>query len=301
MSSDKKNTVPNVAKKMDQKEQARIQAMIANSKQENTTIIKDEADEKRTIEAKGVPAAGQALDLKSIPTIYFNKCTNGNYTIDHRTTKIFIEDVKDTTIIINGKVLTSTIEAWKCENVTILINTKVKTLQLDISKSVTVAYDQLENFQCIVWQNLETIDLSFGDNKDYDVKTGFEHMKKTFPDSDVIIDQFIIRNLPDLNPKAVTAERCVRLKNGFLSTDREAEDWERRNTVAKEKFVGNFLKEGGIHLNKSEGKKQKPNEACSCGSGKKFKKCCLNKKTASGLADGEREVVYKDEAKKTGS
>jgi len=297
--ADKKSTVPNVAKKMDPKEQARITAMIANSKEANTQIIKDEKDQKKTIESRGEQKAGEALDLKSIPTIYFNKCSNGVYTIDHRTTKIFIEDVKDTTIIVNGKILTSTIEAWKCENVTIQLNTKVKTLQLDISKNLSVDYDSLENFQCIVWQNLDKLNLSFADNKDYDLKTGFENVKEKYPDSDITIDQFIIRNLKDTNQEALSHERCVRLKNGFLSTEREASDWDQRNTLAKARFVDSFLKEGGIHLNKAEdGKKQKPNEACACGSAKKFKKCCQNKKQITGLAEGERQLSFKDEAKK---
>lgn len=294
-----KNTVPNVAAKMHPKEQARITAMIANSKENNTQIIQGEKDETKVLERKGEVEAGQALDLKSIPTVYFNKCKGGVYTVDHRTSKIFIEDVEDTTIIINGKVLTSTIEAWKCKNVNLQINTKVKTLQLDISSQLKVDFDSLENFQCAVWQNLDHLELTFADRQDFDYKTGFEPMKETYPDSDIAIDQFIIRNLPDLSTESLSSERCVRLKNGFLSTDREASDWEQRNTVAKERFMENFLKEGGIHLNKSDGaKKQKPNDACACGSQKKFKKCCQNVKAVSGLAEGERGVTFKDEAKR---
>jgi hypothetical protein len=297
MASAAKNLVPNVAPKMDPKEQARIQAMIANSKEESTQLVINEKNEKKTLEAVGEVAPGQALDLKAIPTVYIKACSNSTYTINHRTTKIFIEGVKDTTIVVNGKVLTATIEAWRCENVTLQVNTKVKTLQLDISKKVSVDFDKLDNFQCVVWQNLDELNLSFQDRHDYDLKTGFEHVKETYPDSDINIDQFIIRNLPDLNREAVTSERCVRLKNGFLSTEREAEDWEKRNNAAKEKFVADFLKQGGIHLNKSEGKKQKPNEPCACGSGNKFKKCCQNKKDITGLADGERKVTYNETKK----
>lgn len=66
------------------------------------------------------------------------------------------------------------------------------------------------------------------------------------------------------------------MKNGFLSTEREAVEWEKRNEIKKTAYVEEFLKSAGVHLNKSKGgKKVQPNEPCSCGSGKKFKKCTL--------------------------
>mmetsp|Transcript_21991 Transcript_21991/g.43703 ORF Transcript_21991/g.43703 Transcript_21991/m.43703 type:complete len:318 (+) Transcript_21991:30-983(+) len=290
--ANKKSTVPNVAKKMDPKEQARIAAQIANSKEGNTQIVANETNQTKVLERVGEQAAGEALDLKKIPTVYFNKIQGGSYTIDHRTSKIFIEGVKDTTVIVNGKILTCTIEAWKCENLTLILNTKVKTLQLDISKTIKANFKTVDDFQCCVWQAVDEIDIAFDDKEEFKLSTGFEDVKKKYPDSSFEIDQFIIRILPELG-KGLISERCVRLKNGFLSTDREAEDWEKRNTLARDRFMENFLKEGGIHLNKSDGgKKIGPNEPCHCGSKKKFKKCCFGKKQVSGLAEGERELTF---------
>jgi len=89
-------------------------------------------------------------------------------------------------------------------------------------------------------------------------------------------------------------ERCVRLKNGYLSTEREAVDWERRNEKKKDEYMQNFLKEAGIHLKKAPGSdnQPKPNEKCPCGSGKKFKRCCEGKKKVTGLAGG-KEINFK--------
>ena len=44
--------------------------------------------------------------------------------------------------------------------------------------------------------------------------TGFTQQKLIHPDSDIRIDQFIIRKLDD----KIETERCIRLQNGFLST-----------------------------------------------------------------------------------
>jgi hypothetical protein len=74
------------------------------------------------------------------------------------------------------------------------------------------------------------------------------------------------------------------LANGFLSTDREATDWEKRNTIKKDAYVQDFLKEAGLTLNKSEKKKVPPNDPCPCGSGTKYKRCCMNKIELTGVA-----------------
>lgn len=86
----------------------------------------------------------------------------------------------------------------------------------------------------------------------------------------------------------------MRLKNGFLSTEREAADWDRRNEKARDLFVENFLKEGGIHLNKDKNatKKIPPNSICACGSKKKYKNCCSNKKAITGLHEAQKPKVY---------
>ena len=70
----------------------------------------------------------------------------------------------------------------------------------------------------------------------------------------------------------------MRLRNGHLSTEREAVDWERRNEQKRNEYVQNFLKQAGISLNRAPADRSrprvKPNQACPCGSQRKFKKCC---------------------------
>jgi hypothetical protein len=84
------------------------------------------------------------------------------------------------------------------------------------------------------------------------------------------------------------------LANGFLSTDREATDWEKRNTIKKDAYVQDFLKEAGLTLNKSEKKKVPPNDPCPCGSGTKYKRCCMNKIELTGVAPATAPTAATD-------
>jgi len=141
----------------------------------------------------------------------------------------------------------------------------------------------------IIWNQMEGCAITFRDRKDLDFKTGFKAMKQAHPDSVFETDQFIIRLLEG----QVLQERCVRLKNGYLSTEREAIDWDKRNITKRDAYMQSFLKEAGIHLKKAPGSENepKPNEKCPCGSGKKFKRCCQGKKVATGVAG--KDISFK--------
>jgi hypothetical protein len=305
-----KSFIPNVVPKNSTREQARLQAQIGNMRQQNSQFIVNEVEKKYTLDKKGaVEAKGEAeaekeegeeskavagaLDLASVPAVYFSACKKGEYVIDHRTSKILIENCEDCVIEVNGKILTACVEIWKCKNVHLKLNTKVKTLQADIMTGLKMVYATADHMQTIVWQDVDYIDVSFSDNSHPQLLTGHAHMQAAFPDSDMKIDQFIIRFVPELGP-GLQPERCVRLKNGYLSTEREAADWDRRNEKARDLFVENFLKEGGIHLNKDKNatKKIPPNSICACGSKKKYKNCCSKKKAITGLHDTQTPKVF---------
>eukprot|EP00457_Paulinella_chromatophora_P009185 gb/GEZN01009241.1/.p1 GENE.gb/GEZN01009241.1/~~gb/GEZN01009241.1/.p1 ORF type:complete len:302 (+),score=55.17 gb/GEZN01009241.1/:36-941(+) len=280
--------VPNVVPKRDPKEQQKMEAMMGrlkDEKQQNLFIV-DQTGKTETFDAPSESQDG-VLNLKAVPIVYMKNCKKGNYTFNRRTTKFFIENCEDVTVTVNQNVLTNTIEAWKGGGLTLNVNTDCKTLQLDMLKKVAVTFKQHEHMGCIVWNQLEDFAVQFADRKDQSVSSGLEEAKKKWQDSNEV-DQFIIR----FHDGKCLEERCIRLKNGHLSTEREAIDWDKRNTTARQKYMDQFMKEAGIHLNKSEGKaKLKPNDPCSCNSGKKYKKCCMNLKTAEGIAG--KTVVYK--------
>lgn len=255
---------------------------LSDGKQSNLFII-DEVD--KTQEFNEDEKASGEINLKTVPIVYIKNCKNGNYTFNRRTTKIFIENCENCTVTVRQNVLTNTIEAWKGKNLTLNVQVECKTVQLDILEGVKLSYDKGEYMAAVVWNEIATLDVSFADVPEAKIKSGTADMKTIYPDS-TEVDQYILRFVDG----KLLHERCIRLKNGHLSTEREAIDWDRRNTKAKEAYMQKFMKEAGIHLNKSEGKtKPKPNDKCTCGSGKKFKKCCMHLKEA----EGTRNITYK--------
>jgi hypothetical protein len=256
-----------------------MEAMMGRLKDEKmqNLFIVDQTGKTETFE---VPESSDGeINLKQVPIVYIKNCKDGDYTFNRRTTKIFIENCQNCKVTVNQSVLTNTIEAWKGGQLTLCVNTECKTIQLDILDGVTVSFAKKDCLGAVVWNQLKDFTVDFGDAKELTLKTGEAEVKKQFEDSNEV-DQYVIRFLNG----QLTQERCIRLKNGHLSTEREAIEWDKRNTMAKEKYMQAFLKEAGIHLNKSEKVKTKPNEKCPCGSGKKFKKCCMNKKVAEGTS-----------------
>lgn len=292
--------VPNVKSKNDKKEAAKIQAMMGQLREQNSQIISDETGNTCTLEVKGGEKREDGtIDLKSIPTVYFKNNKGGVYTVNHRVAKVFIDNCDDCTFILNGAIMTRIVEAWRCNNLILNSTCEIKTFQLDISKQVKINYKAPSEFGCIVWQGVEgSIDIGFTEKPELNYTTSFEKCKERWGDSELEIDQFIIRFVEELG-EGLQEERCVRLKNGFLSTEREAAEWDKRNTLAAERYMNDFMKDGGIQLNKNTEKKIPPNSVCpKCDSGKKYKKCCMNKKALTGVAPGQKNATYNDVAKK---
>ena len=78
------------------------------------------------------------------------------------------------------------------------VNTEVKTLQLDLlSGTCVVNWKRAELFfgGSLVWQSVEALSVNFADAAQHDLRTGFAAMLALLPDSDVNIDQFIVRFL----------------------------------------------------------------------------------------------------------
>ena len=295
-------------RKLDPKEQARMEAMMANLNAQASQFITKETDQSYTLprHGEGEQLEGGALNLKAIPTLYFKGCRGCAYTVDHRTVKVLIEDCQDCSFTLNNSILTSSqthsaahsrvthcrpclcahtlsafpsllcflfpllpsaLEAWKCRNLQLTSAHQIKTMQLDLSHTVQLTLPSLSDFGTIVHNSVEQLSLTFRDTPEHSTTSGYSHLLPLYPDSNLITDQFIVR----LHEGALLHERCIRLNNGFLSTEREAVEWERKNELAKERYVERFLKEGGITIKRKAEKKVAPNDPCPCESGKKYK------------------------------
>lgn len=281
----KKQKVPNVKAKanLTPEEQEKMLSMFDELSNQASIKVLDAKHEIRVFaEEKKI------TDLKKVPVVHFKNCVGGHYTIATRSVKIFVENCSDCIFDIKAGVLTRTVELWHGGNITLNIGTTIRTLQLDMVQNISVNFAQLSQFKSMIWNQLEGCSINFADSKQHHFDTGFRHMLKTFPDSDYKVDQFIVRLVQD----AMRGERCVRLRNGHLSTDREAIDWDRRNMRSRDIYMDKFMKNAGIHLKPEKKKRIRNNDKCPCGTGLRYKKCCAGKKCVTGLAGNQKKIMY---------
>jgi hypothetical protein len=277
--------VPNVKPKMDPEEQKKYNAMFGQLQQQATISL---LNKKGTTEVIKLEKGEDGTDLKSTPTLIIKDCNDIKVLVERRTTKILVQNCENISLTLNHKLLTNTLECWRGSNVTLNINVQLKTMQLDLLQNVEVNFLKAEDFGSLIWNSIEDTKITFADHPSFNTTTGLAERKTVLPDS-TEVDQFIVRIVEG----RLLNERCVRLKNGFLSTEREAVDWEKRNDLARERYMSKFMKEAGIALNRDENKnEQAPNSKCNCGSGKKYKVCCKGKRVVTGIA-GDKEITYR--------
>lgn len=209
-------------------------------------------------------------------TVIFRKLKNCTFTLDARCTKIMFEYCENSTIVLNNKVITAVGEVWRCTGCTIKCNTSMKAFQMDHCSDMTLGYSKRENFHQVVWAACNRFHVLFDDISGSNMTVGMEEMKKIHPDVKEDVDQFIMRFVGG----KLLCELIVRLENGFPTTEREAAEWDRE----QEARVQQLAKDAGITISKKKTEvKVGRNDPCTCGSGKKFKNCCINKPTETKL------------------
>jgi len=170
-------------------------------------------------------------------TIYFKECTDCNFTVFSKCTKVLIEKCKNTSVTFTGKIMTSVVEIWKCDNFTFNIGTQIMTLQLDLCHGVNLIFSQKSFLNSIVWAGIYDLKMSFTDSPTDDLSTGFLQMKELYPDINDQFDQFIVRWLDDGKGQLLLkSEKIIRLANGFPTTEREATEWDAKSKANKEKM-----------------------------------------------------------------
>jgi len=101
---------------------------------------------------------------------------------------VVIEDCHDTTITLNGKIITHTMEIINSTNLMVYINVPVFTLTCDNSKAISISFKLADYFEMVAWAKAENCRLLVGDLK-IDFMEGL-----TF---DINKDQIVTRKKPD--------------------------------------------------------------------------------------------------------
>jgi len=261
------------SEELDNKTKAEILSKIGHHKKQDCFVVYGENDKEKTLNKES--------GMLGKHTVYFKNCKDGTYTIADKCVKVFAESCTNLKVTVEGQLYTETVEFWNCENVILNCATSIKTLQLDQIKGVDVTFEDKNNFDRIIWAGLEDFKLTVGNLTH---SSSLEDVKQEFPNVRADIDQFIVRII---NNKLLQ-EKIIRLSNGYPTTQRESEAFDEKkekNDKAYENYVRQLMnqKSSKIAGSLSKLQQEKPkkigrNSPCICGSGKKYKKCCENKK-----------------------
>jgi len=221
------NDLPNQPD-VDPQEMKRLQVQLGKgNKKTETKFILHQKNQKSTLTPES---------LKRTETLFFKGCSNCEYIVEARCTKVLIESCTNLKVTFNSIVTTSTAEVWKCDNVSLSVNCKLETIQVDLSKTITVDFRRRDMIHQVVWAGVTDIKVSIPDGSGgkETVSSGVTQMKEVYPDLQEQTDQFMIRVVET----KLTSEALVRLENGFPTTEREArafEEREQRNKKIAEK------------------------------------------------------------------
>lgn len=247
---------------MSKEDQQRLQAAVGVGKTSKLKAFFQLEGQKREI--------GEG-DVKLDEVISFSGCKDCEYTVTAGCTKIFIEHCENFILRLQGKIITQTVEIDASDKVNLLSYVKIGTLQIERCSKVNALISEKENFRggFMIWAGTSMLRLQVEDSV---INCDFDLTKK--------LDQTIHKERTQFkvwlnSQENLTCDKIIRLENGFPTTKREDEEHTRR----EEAKLDDLSKRMGVTVHRKQdaiGAKVKPNEQCPCGSGQKYKKCCLN-------------------------
>ncbi|KNC79284.1 hypothetical protein SARC_08316 [Sphaeroforma arctica JP610] len=245
---------------MSAEEKAKLQGMIGNANAQDTRAFVGQKNVTQDV-----------TDITHKNTVVFTGCTDCSYTLKAYCTKVFVQGCTNFTLIIDSKVITSTAEVYKSDNVELHFNTKIATVQLDICNTVKCVYKAKDVFDHIFWAGVESLQVVVNDPFAV-YNTSYSTFKAQ---DDTLVFERSQFKTHFLNNKLQT-EKVIRLANGFPSTLREKTEFERREEDNINKLQDEMFKDLNIRMNRKvpDGPKVGRNEKCPCSSGKKYKSCC---------------------------
>jgi len=279
-------TTPEGCEKVSEIAKKKLQALVGTGRATGMHALIGLRNETRTLVQEGI-------DSKA--TIVVQNCEHCKFEIACLCTKIFMMSSADVEISIprEGKVVSATFEAYTCRQINVRTDTPLMTVQLDACTDFNMEFLHRECYRMVVWAGCENVSVSVkhatlaaadaaatsvakknpaaaDDSAEWSVKTGMTEMRKEFANLRADIDQFKIHFVGD----RLLNERVVRLNNGFPTTQREADDYDRRQEINMQKLADSM----GITVKRKQRDpnqvRVKRNALCPCGSGKKAKNCC---------------------------
>eukprot|EP00730_Choanoeca_flexa_P019510 TRINITY_DN9534_c0_g1_i1.p1 TRINITY_DN9534_c0_g1~~TRINITY_DN9534_c0_g1_i1.p1 ORF type:complete len:345 (+),score=99.96 TRINITY_DN9534_c0_g1_i1:97-1131(+) len=236
----------------------RMQAMLGAAKSKDSKVFANLKGENITV------AAG---DIDPRSTLVFANCNDCTFVIDSLCTKVFVQSCASLNLTFNAKIVTHTVEMYKCSAITGRFGSKIGTMQLDLVEGCDITFKKQAHFGSIIWAGCQQLSVKF-DDSEQTALTGFDAMQEDYADLNKERSQFKMSFVAG----KLLNEKVVRLANGFPTTKREKDAFEarqERNMKAAAEAMGIV-----VPNKKKEGPKVGRNDPCSCASGRKYKKCC---------------------------
>jgi len=203
----------------------------------DTKFFTDEVD-------KDITLTVEDLIKKKRNAFYWRGCKNSKYKIAPNVTlvKVMIENCSDCTLSFNGPITTNVVEVWRCNNLTLEINTDVFTFQVDLCEKLSVSYSHKRHLGSIVQAGIKGgFRINFLDYPDISFDSGFEELSKVHPGINDTTDQFITRFIDE---KLLT-EKVVRDQRGMHTTDRELNEGKNQSEQKTTEQLKEMLKMAG--------------------------------------------------------
>ncbi len=150
--------------------------------------------------------------------------------------KFYVESCDDCSVQLDGKVITETLEIWRCHGVKVHVGASpVKTVQVDESSGLELAFARRALFERLYTSGARSTVLSFGDAPECGGSVDFDALQREHASAGTQVspetDQFITR----LVDGALLTELIIRLSNDFPTTEREVAEFARATSMAKDK------------------------------------------------------------------
>lgn len=91
------------------------------------------------------------VKFDTLQLAFFNQCSDSNYHLTSKTKKVVVEGCHNTTLVVDGKVITETLELINSSNLTLTINVPILTITCDNVKGVTINFKDMDCIQLIAW------------------------------------------------------------------------------------------------------------------------------------------------------
>lgn len=246
---------------MTKEETTRLQAMVGAGKSGKLKAFFQQTGQTREIDES---------EVKDDEVVTFAGCKDCDYTLSARCTKVFVEHCENFMLRLTGKILTDVVELDACEKMNLVVHTKIGTLQVERCNKTNILFGEKAHFSgFMIWAGCFMLRLQV---EELVMNCDFGLTQKLDPTINIERTQFKVWTN---SQGKLTCDKVIRLENGFPSTKREDDEHERR----KEEKLNELAKRMGVNVHRKEGDvggRVKPNEPCPCGSGQKYKKCCLN-------------------------